>query len=331
MGVRRPVNRISKNPRVQRFAAMDLEKAYKKYYPTKISRRRSLTVKQFNTICYMLGATDYTVLEIAELVSKLGEKISTRPVSKINKILEIRTSEEAKITGTKSAVRKLSALSDAGILELLSKKRFFGDKEDFVHSQSDVVRLTKAGSARVNRLAQQVRTRADNLRVSKRREIELRKGRPLTPEEVHDLEVLSVQRLDREREKASQRTFARIDDFITESKDYRKSRKPVQLKTREDWVRVSKVLNKSKTYTRGMKNRLRERVARELAKPVPTKPETRIPVKRPKAEKGSTAKPDMAAIIKHNVPINIVAGMYGISEEEARKKVDDYKREHNLE
>ncbi|MCH7902168.1 hypothetical protein IIC68_00270, partial [archaeon] len=65
MAVRRPANKISKNPRVQRFAVMDLGAAFKKYYPKPKETRRALTMKQFNTICYMLGATDYTVLEIA--------------------------------------------------------------------------------------------------------------------------------------------------------------------------------------------------------------------------------------------------------------------------
>lgn len=175
MAARRSGNRISKNPRVQRFAAMDLKAAFKKYYPKPKETRRALTRKQFNTICYMLGATDYTVLEIAERVSRLGEKISRRPVEKINKILKVRTSEEAKTIGKKSVKRKLSSLNDEGILALLTKKGTYGVGQDFVHSQSDVVEISGAGRLRVNRLAQQARTRADNLRVSKRREWEKRR------------------------------------------------------------------------------------------------------------------------------------------------------------
>lgn len=330
MAARRSGNRISKNPRVQRFAAMDLKAAFKKYYPKPKETRRALTRKQFNTICYMLGATDYTLLEIAERVSRLGKKVSTRPVDKINKILKFRTSEEAKAIGKKSVKRKLSIQSDEVILKLLSKRGMFGGKEDFAHSQLDVVRLSKAGASRVNRLAQQVRTREDSLRVSKRREIELRKGRPLTKEEIQSLNVLLVQRLEREKKKTSQRTFAGIDAFLKESEDYRKSRKPILLKTREDWVRAGKVLNKSKTYTKGMKKRLRERVARELAKPAPTNSGKSKTTKSPKKKKGSAAKPDMGAIIKYSVPIHLIATMYGISEAEARKKVGDYKKKHNL-
>lgn len=239
----RTPEQISKNPRVQRFAATDLESAFKKYYPKPKETTRALTVKQFNTICYMLGATDYTVLEIAERVSKLGEKISRRPVEKINKILKFRTSEEAKAIGKKSVKRKLSIQSDEVILKLLSKRGMFGGREDFVFSQSDVARLSKAGASRVNRLAQQVRTREDNLRVSKRREREKRK---------------------------------------------------------------------------------------ELAKLAPTKSGKSKTTKSPKKRKGSTVKPNMGAIIKYSVPIHLVALMYGISEAEARKKVGDYKKEHNL-
>ena len=165
MAVRRPANKISKNPRVQRFAAIDLGAAFKKYYPKPKETRRALTMKQFNTICYMLGATDYTIPEIVRLVSKLGKKVSRAPVEKINKILKIRTSEEAKAIGRLSSARKLSALSDKEILGLLSKRGLFEGKEDFVFSQSDVVRLSKAGMVRVNRLAKQVRTKEDTLRV----------------------------------------------------------------------------------------------------------------------------------------------------------------------
>ena len=89
-------------------------------------------------------------------------------------------------------------MSDRGILNLLSAKDNYGEREDFVHSQSDVARLSGSGLTRVNRLANQVRTREDNLRVSKRREIEIRKGRLLTVQEIKILDELLVQRLEKE-------------------------------------------------------------------------------------------------------------------------------------